>query len=113
MIYLRPDAANKPVSYTEQVEKAGLVVSPKHSIALYTCKAGMKQGPQGPAGEDKNSWYDVIIDSASDEESPIAVTVKRKATFRNPFPMDLTEGYVRMSLGTAPESDVYIVVFGE
>ena len=110
MIYLRPTPSSKPVKYTESIEKAGLVVSGKHSIAMYTCKSGAKQGPAGPPGEDKNSWYDCIIDAATDETSPITASVSvRKATFRNPFPMDLTEGYVRASLGTAPEGAPFIV----
>jgi hypothetical protein len=35
--------------------------------------------------------------------------VARKSTFRNPYPMDLTLGYVRISLGTAPEGADFIV----
>ena len=112
MIYLRPTPSSKPVGYAETIEKAGLVVSGKHSIALYTCKAGAKQGPQGEPGNDgvdQNSWYDTIIDAASDEFSPITATVLRKSSFRCPYPLDLTLGYIRASLGTAPEGGAFIV----
>lgn len=109
MIYLRPTPSSKPVKYTESIEKAGLVVSGKHSIALYTCKSGAKQGPIGPPGEDQNSWFDTIIDAASDEFSPITVTAQRKSSFRCPYPLDLTSGYIRASLGTAPEGSAFIV----
>lgn len=111
MIYLRPSPSSKPVKYTETIEKAGLVVSGKHSIALYTCKGGAKQGPVGPPGEpgvDQNSWFDTIIASASDEISPIT-TGGPKTTFRAPYPLDLTLGYVRASLTTAPVGAAMIV----
>lgn len=112
MIYLRPTPASKPVKYTESVEKAGLIVSGKHSIAMYTCRSGSKQGPAGAPGapgEDQNSWFDTIIAAASDEESPIAVTVARKTTFRSPYPLNLTTGYIRCSLGTAPVGAAFMV----
>lgn len=111
MIYLRPTPSSKPVKYTETIEKAGLVVSEKHSIALYTCKGGAKQGPAGPPGDpgvDQNSWFDTIIASASDEISPITVG-NTKTTFRSPYPLDLTLGYVRASLTTACEGQAMIV----
>ena len=109
VVFLRPQPAATPIDYIRQQAKAGLVVMPMRQLAIYTCKSGANQGPPGPPGEDRNSWYDTIIDAASDEESPIAVTAKRKSTFRNPYPMDLSTGYVRASLGTAPEGADFIV----
>ena len=108
-VFLRPQPSAAPVDYIREQAKAGMVMMASRNLAIYTCKEGANQGPQGPPGEDRNSWYDTIIDAASDEESPIAVTVKRKSTFRNPYPMDLSTGYVRASLGTAPEGADFIV----
>ena len=109
LVFLRPQPAATPVDYIREQEKAGMVVMPSRNLAIYTCKSSANEGPQGPKGEDRNSWYDTIIDAASDEESPIAVTAKRKSTFRNPYPMDLSTGYVRASLGTAPVGADFIV----
>lgn len=108
-VFLRPNPLANRTDYIRELEKSGMVVMPQQNLAIYTCKTGAKQGPAGPPGEDKNSWWDTIIDAASDEESPITVTVKRKATFRAPYPFDMTEGYVRASLGTAPEGAAFIV----
>lgn len=114
MIYLRPTPSSKPVKYTESIEKAGLVVSGKHSIALYTCKSGAKQGPPGESGEDgadgidQNSWYDCVIAAVTDNESPISVA-KLKETWRSPYPLDLTTGYIRISLIEAPVGADFIV----
>lgn len=111
MIYLRPTPSSKPVLYTETIEKAGLVVSGKHSIALYTCKSGAKQGPPGDTGDPGEPYlWDTIIASASDEYAPLLVDLVQPAThFRAPFP--ITIQYVRVSLSTPPEgSDVIVDV---
>ena len=111
MIYLRLEPKTVPVRYTETVEKAGLVVSEKHSIALYTCKTGPRQGPTGPPGEDgvdQNSWFDCIIAAVTDNESPISVGAL-KETWRAPYPLDLTLGYIRISLIEAPVGGDFIV----
>lgn len=112
MIYLRPTPDSKPVTYTERVEKAGLVLSEKHSIAMYTCKTGPRQGPvgpTGPAGEDGAPYlYDTIIASASDEYSPLEVDLVTPAThFRSPFPMNVA--FIRVSLSVAPTGGDVIV----
>lgn len=104
-VFLRPQPAATPFEYINVIGKAGLIVMPQRNLAIYT----MSQGRRGPMGEDRNSWYDTIIDAATDEESPITVTVKRKSTFRNPYPMDLTTGHVRASLGMAPEGADFII----
>jgi len=111
MIYLRPTPSSRPVKYTETIEKAGLVVSEKHSIALYTCKSGARQGPVGPPGEDgedQNSWYDCIIAAVTDNSSPIAVG-RLVETWRAPYALDLTLGYIRCSLIDAPTGADFIV----
>lgn len=111
MIYLRPTPSSRPVKYTESIEKAGLVVSGKHSIALYTCKSGAKQGFPGPPGDPGEPYlWDTVIASASDEYAPLQVDLVTPAThFRAPFP--ITIQYVRVSLSTAPEgSDVIVDV---
>ena len=106
MIYLRPTPQSKPVKYSEVVEKAGLVTQPKYSIALYTCRAGAKQGPPGPQGEPY--LYDTIIASCSDELTPLFVDlITPCTTFRAPFPMDIAQ--VRISLTTAGEGADVIV----
>ena len=112
MIYLRPNPASKPVRYTEVIEKSGLVVSEKHSIALYTCASGAKQGATGatgaPGADGAPYLYDTIIASASDEYSPLEVDLITPAThFRSPFPMNIA--FIRVSLSIAPTgADVII-----
>jgi hypothetical protein len=111
VIYLRPTPSSKPVKYTETIEKAGLVVSAKHSIALYTCKAGAKQGPAGETGEPGEPYlWDTIIASASSEYDDLEVDLIQAAThFRAPFP--ITIEYIRVSLSVAPiGSDVIVDV---
>jgi len=121
MIYLRPTPKTKPVKYIDSIEKAGLIVAAKESIAMYTLKGGGAtgatgaagaqgaqgiqgiQGIQGVPGVDQNSWYDTIIASCSDEITPITVdAVVPKTTFRAPYPLDLATGYIRASVTTAP-----------
>ena len=101
MIYLRPTPKVVPVRYTEIVEKSGLVVSEKHSVALYTCSSGAKQGPAGPTGAPGAPYlYDTIIASCSDEYSPLEVDLVNPATtFRAPFAINIAQ--VRISLTTA------------
>lgn len=108
IVYMRPSPKTRPIHYTDQIENAGMILDGKHSIAMYTSKAGVNQGPIGPPGEDKNSWFDTIIASASDEFTPITVGGP-KTTFRAPYPLDLTEGYVRISLTQAPVGSAFVV----
>ena len=108
IIYLHPTEKSRPTHYVEQVESTGMIYDGKHSIAMYTSTAGVNQGPPGPPGEDQSSWYDTIIASASDEFTPITVGGP-KTTFRAPYPLDLTTGYVRISLTQAPVGAAFIV----
>lgn len=56
-----------------------------------------------------SSVFDTIIASASNEYSEIAVSgVKPEVTFRASYPLDLTHGYIRISLTTAPEGSDFI-----
>jgi hypothetical protein len=114
MIFLRPDAWNRPVNYIKSVEKSGLMVMPQQNLALFTCKTGPNQGPpgpQGPKGEDQNSWFDTIIaaDAYHSEWDPLTVRGTPITTFRAPYPLDLTLGYVRCSLTTAPEGSDLVI----
>lgn len=108
VINLKAEEKTRPNHYVEAIEKAGMVIDAQTCIAMYTAKAGVNQGPQGPPGEDQNSWYDTIIASASDEFTPITVGGP-KTTFRAPYPLDLTTGYVRISLTQAPVGAAFIV----
>ena len=107
-VYLRPSSANRPIKHVDTIETAGLIVDVKHGIAMFSHRSVPNVGPAGPPGEDQNSWFDTIIASASDEVTPITVGGP-KTTFRSPYPMDLTEGYVRISLTTAPTGAAFIV----
>lgn len=109
MVYLRPDTPGIPVDYTRSVEKGGLITLPQRYLAMYTMGLG-PAGPPGADGVDQNSWYDTIIASCSDEFSAIDVDlVTSKTTFRAPYPLDLTTGYVRASLTTAPTGAAMII----
>lgn len=57
-----------------------------------------------------SSVFDTIIASASNEYSSIAVSAvdKPETTFRASYPLDLTHGYIRISLTTAPEGADFI-----
>jgi hypothetical protein len=55
-----------------------------------------------------NSKYDTIIASASDMWTPISIGGPR-AAWRAPYALDLTTGYVRISLTTAPTGAAFIV----
>ena len=52
--------------------------------------------------------FDTIIASASDEYTPISLGGP-KTTFRNPYPLDMTNGYVRIGLTVAPDGADFIV----
>jgi hypothetical protein len=91
-------------------------------VGIYTSRTNPNTGPQGPQGIpgadgadgidgiDQNSWYDTIIDAATDETTPISASaVTRKSTFRCPYPLDLTTGYIRASVGTAPTGAPIII----
>ena len=102
-VYLRPNPQDPDnVDVVRAIEKSGMVLHKEKYIAMFTCSAGMAVGPQGPPGEDQNSWFDTIIASCSDEVTPIPVSPTPKTTFRAPYPLDLTLGYVRASMTTAP-----------
>lgn len=108
VVYLRPSPQSRPVRYIESIEEAGLVLDQEHALAMYTSRSVPSVGPQGPPGEDENSKYDTIIASASDEFTPISVGGP-KTTFRSPYAMDLSSGYIRISLTAAPTGAVFIV----
>lgn len=107
-VFLRPAPPTRPVRHIESIEKAGIITDLKHGIAMYTSRSVPNEGPQGPPGEDRNSWFDTIIASCSNEFSPISVGGP-KTTFRAPYPLDLTTGYVRASLTQAPVGASMIV----
>lgn len=99
MIYLRRTPKVVPVRYTEVIEESGLVVSEKHSVALYTCRSGAKQGPAGPPG---SSVLDTIIASAGPEYTAMQVDLVQPAThFRQPFESSLL--FARCSLSVPSE----------
>lgn len=108
MVYLRPAPDTRPVKTIESIEQAGMVIDHAHAIAMYTSRSVPNVGPQGPPGNDLNSKFDTIIASASDEVTPISPGGP-KTTFRAPYRLDLTTGYVRMSLTTAPTGAAFIV----
>jgi len=57
-----------------------------------------------------SSVYDTIICSASDQVTPLTVDlVNPHNTFRAPYPLDLTHGYVRINVNTAPTGAPIIV----
>lgn len=108
VVYLRPESPGVPVDYIKSVEKAGLTTLPQKYLAMYTMGGNPSVGPQGPQGEDRNSWYDVIIAAVTDEVTPITVGGP-KFTFRAPYPLDLTTGYIRCHVTTAPQGAAMII----
>lgn len=96
-VYLRPAPPTRPIRYIESIERAGLVTDLKHGIAMYTSRSVPNVGPQGPPGH----GFDTIIASCSDENTPINVGGP-KTTFRCPYALDMTNGFVRASLTNAP-----------
>jgi hypothetical protein len=95
-VWLRPTEATRPVRIIQRVEQTGLIHDNQHAIAMYTAHAAPSVGPQGPPGH----GFDTIIASCSDEFTPI-VTGGPKTTFRAPYPLDMTNGFVRASLTQA------------
>lgn len=104
MVYLRPNPGARPIKYEKDVAMQGIMLDRKHSVALYTSRAGMAAGPPGPMPD----VFDTIIASASDEFTPLTVGGP-KTKFRAPYAFDMTEGYVRASLTTAPVGASLIV----
>lgn len=117
-IFLRPSEKNTPVKYLSSPEQVGLILSPKDHLGIFTSRSTANTGPPGPPGEDgadgvdQNSWFDVILASASDETSSLTVGGP-KTTYRCPFPLKMDtpgyEGYVRASLSLAPVGSPVIV----
>lgn len=57
-----------------------------------------------------SSVFDTIICSASDQVTPLVVDlVEPHNTFRAPYPLDLTHGYVRINVNNAPTGAPIIV----
>jgi hypothetical protein len=113
MVYLRPKEGSRPVRYEISSAMQGMVLDRKHSIAMYTSRAGMAVGPAGPAGPqgpagEPSAGLDTVIASCSDETTPITVG-NSKTTFRSPYPLDMTNGYVRASLTIAPTGSSMII----
>jgi hypothetical protein len=104
-VYLRPNPLTAPVKYATSIEGAGLVLAQNQAIAMYTARSTPNVGP---AGNNGNSLLDTIIASASDESTAITVGGP-KTTFRAPYELDLTLGYVRISLTNAPTGADFIV----
>ena len=103
-VYLRPNPGARPLKYEQNIAMQGLMLDRKHAIAMYTSRAGAIAGPPGPTPD----VYDTIIASASDEDTPLTVGGP-KTTFRSPYPLDMTTGYVRASLTTAPAGSNLII----
>ena len=95
-VYWRPNPGARPIRYEQGLALQGMMLDRKHSIAMYTSRAGMAVGPPGPIAD----VYDTIIASCSDETTPLSIGGP-KTTFRAPFPYDMTAGFVRASLTTA------------
>jgi hypothetical protein len=114
IVHLRPSPSTRPVRTIESVEQTGLVVDHAHAIAMYTSRSVPSIGPPGPKGDqgdpgvDENSKFDTIIASCSDETTAL-ITGGPKTTFRAPYRLDLTTGYVRASLTTAPTGAAMII----
>jgi hypothetical protein len=89
LVYLRPAPAT---------------IDQAHAIAMYTSRSVPNVGPQGPPGH----GFDTIIASCSDEFTPIPIGGP-KTTFRCPYPLDMTNGFVRASLTTAPTGASMII----
>jgi len=104
MVYLRAHSKTRPVRTIESIEQSGLILDQAHAIAMFTSRSVPNVGPRGPAGH----GFDTIIASASDEFTPISLGGP-KTTFRCPYPLDMTNGYVRASLTTAPDGADMII----
>jgi len=67
-------------------------------------------GTDGVDGIDQNSLFDTIIASAAGEYELLGLSGSiPETTFRAPYALDLTSGYVRISLTTAPTGSSLIV----
>lgn len=104
LVFLKPAASTRPVRTLESIEQSGLVVDQAHAIAMYTSRSVPNVGPQGPPGH----GFDTIIASCSDENTPINVGGP-KTTFRAPYALDMTNGFVRASLTNAPTGAAMII----
>jgi len=98
-VFMRPDGPTRPIRYVESIEKAGIITDLKHGIAMFTSRSVPNVGPKGDPGDPAHG-FDTIIASASDEVTPLT-TGGPKTTFRSPYPLDMTNGFVRASLTTA------------
>ena len=103
-VHFRPNPGARPIKYENNTALQGILLDRKHAIAMYTSRAGMAVGPPGPLPD----VFDTIIASASDEATPLTLGGP-KTTFRAPYPLDMTEGYVRISLTNAPTGAALIV----
>lgn len=103
-VFFRPTAGTRPMRYLESIEKSGVITDLKHGIAMYTSRSVPNVGPQGPPGH----GFDTIIASCSDEDTPITLGGP-KTTFRAPYPLDMTNGFVRASLTNAPTGASMII----
>ena len=109
-VYLVPSPKTRAIRYIESIEKSGMIIDQKHAIAMFVSKSAASIGLAGPPGDpgvDANP-FDTIIASASDEETPL-ILGGPKTTFRSPYPLDLSEGHVRISLTNAPVGAALIV----
>ena len=106
-VYLRPNPGARPIKYEQGIGLQGVMLDRKHSIAMYTSRAGMAVGPTGPTGQTPDV-YDTIIASCSDEVTPLTIGGP-KTTFRAPYAFDMTTGYVRASLTTAGNAEDVII----
>ena len=104
VVFIRPDFKNRETRYIESIEKAGLIMDLAHGIAMFTSRSIPNVGPQGPPGH----GFDTIIASCSDEFTPIPIGGP-KTTFRAPYALDMTNGFVRASLTTAPDGTDMII----
>jgi hypothetical protein len=101
-VFMQPEHGSRPIRYVDAIERAGIMADLKHGIAMFTSRSVPSVGPPGPPGQDFNSLYDTVIASCSNESTPLTVGGP-KTTFRAPYSLDLTTGYIRASLTTAPE----------
>ena len=103
MVFLRPNPFTVPTVQRTEVITGAITSMPMQQLAIFTCKMGPNQGPKGDKGDDFNSWFDCVLTACSDETSELKVDVEiPKVTYRAPYPIDLTMGYIRASVTHAP-----------
>ena len=116
MVYLRPDQPGLPVDYIKSIERSGLITLPQRYLAMYTLGVGPAgvvgatgaTGATGAAGANGTNGTDgnLLVNSIcaqSDQVTSLSVDlVNPTNTFRSSFPMDLTNGHVRINVNTAP-----------